>query len=294
MAGRIHKRETLLLLFFGFAFVSPRGLQVTERPFRGVNYTLRQETVPRAVTLHVVTVNLGDPGIQVKLSPPGGTRETVRETTLAFLNRERAQVAINAHFFLPYPSTDPNADVIGLAASEGKVYSGCEEPSQSYAIVSNAPAINFDRANHASIVRCEDGTSLLWNTLAGSAQIITNGVVTIPRYRDAENPSGQLTPNADYSNDRSWYALPRARSAIGLTRDRRVLVLIAVEAVGNEETSGMTMAEVANVLHRDYGVYNAINLDGGGSTSLAIDGRMVTSGNREVATSLAIFAARDR
>ena len=50
---------------------------------------------------------------------------------------------------------------------------------------------------------------------------------------------------------------------------------------------GMTMAEVANVLHRDYAVYNAINLDGGGSTSLAIDGRMVTSGNREVASSLA-------
>src|SRR5262245_10269823 len=112
MAGRIQKRETFLLLFFGFAFIAPRWLQVTESPFRGVTHTLRQVTVPRAVTMHVVTVNLGDPGIQVKVTPPGGTRETIRETTLAFLNRERAQVAINAHFFLPFPSTDLDADVI--------------------------------------------------------------------------------------------------------------------------------------------------------------------------------------
>jgi Ca-activated chloride channel family protein len=46
--------------------------------------------------------------------------------------------------------------------------------------------------------------------------------------------------------------------------------------------SGMTVREVANLLVKDYAVYNALNLDGGGSTSLAIDSRMVTSGSREV------------
>ena len=43
--------------------------------------------------------------------------------------RARTGQQMNAHFFLPFPSSDPNAEVIGLAASEGKVYSGCEEPS---------------------------------------------------------------------------------------------------------------------------------------------------------------------
>jgi exopolysaccharide biosynthesis protein len=250
------------------------------------------ETSPRPVTIHVVTVNLAERGIRIKVSPPGGTREVIRESTLAFLNREHAQVAINAHFFLPFPSTDVNADVVGLAASEGKVYSSCELPAQSYAIVANAPAINIDREGRASMVRCSVESSVLWNAVAGSAQIVTNGAVTIPGYRDRENPEGLLTPNGDYSNQRSWYDLLRARSAIGLTRDNQTLVLFTVEAGRSGETSGMTVREVANLLVRDYSVYNAINLDGGGSTSLVIDGKMVTGGMREVASSVAIFAER--
>ena len=264
--------------------------QSPEHPFRGVTHITRTETVPRSVTMHIVTIDLSTPGLRFKLTPPGGTRETRRQTTLAFLNQERAQIALNAHFFLPFPSADLNADLIGLAASEGKVYSKCEQPVQSYALVANAPAINFDRENRATIVHCEDEPAGLWNTLSGSAQIVTNGVVTIPVYKDATHPNGQLTANADYSNARSWYDLPRARTAIGLTRDSRTLVLFTVEAGRNGETSGMTVGEAANLLLKDYGVYNALNLDGGGSTSLAVGGTRVTAGAREVGSSLVVFA----
>lgn len=267
------------------------GPQSVERPFRGVTHITRAETNPRNVVMHIVTIDLRQPGIRVKVSPPAGARETVRETTLSFLNREHAQVAVNAHFFLPFPSTDLNAEVIGLAASEGKVYSQCERPVQSYAIVANAAAINFDRENQASVVRCSVETASLWNTLTGSAQIITEGFVTVPLYKDADHPDGLLTANSEYSNARSWYDLPRARTAIGLTRDNARLVLFTVQA-GAGETSGMSVGEVANVLLKDYSVYNALNLDGGGSTSLAIDGKLVTSGSREVASSLAVFAER--
>jgi hypothetical protein len=62
---------------------------------------------------------------------------------------------LNLHFFLPFPSDEIDANLIGLAASEGKVYSGCEEPVQSFAIVANAPAINIDRKNRAAIVHCD-------------------------------------------------------------------------------------------------------------------------------------------
>ena len=273
--------------------VQTAGAQQTpEHPFRGITHITRTLTTPRGVTMHVVTVDLTMPGVRFKLSAPRGTRETVRQTTLAFLNQERAQIAVNAHFFLPFPSTDLNADVIGMAASEGNVYSACEQPAQSYALVANAPAINIDRQNRASIVQCGDAKATLWNTLAGSAQIVTNGVVTIPIYKDASHPSGTLTVNRDYSNARSWYDLPRARTAIGLPRDNRNLVLLTVEVARNGENSGMTVGEVAIILVKDYAVYNALNLDGGGSTSLAIDGRTVTSGSREVASSLAIFAQR--
>jgi exopolysaccharide biosynthesis protein len=54
---------------------------------------------------------------------------------------------------------------------------------------------------------------------------------------------------------------------------------------------------VADVLIQDYGVGQALNLDGGGSTTLAIDGRIVNvssdnPGGRKVGSSLAVFAGR--
>src|SRR4029079_18898552 len=112
----------------------------------------RVETSPRAEHMHIVEIDLTAPGIRFTLSPPSGTREVVRETPRAFLERQHAQIAINAHFFLPFPSADTDAWVIGLAASEGRVFSAFESPEQNYALVADAPALNIDAGNHASIV----------------------------------------------------------------------------------------------------------------------------------------------
>src|SRR5580704_4452924 len=100
--------------------------------------------------MHIVTIDLTAHDIHFKLTPPGGSLDTIRQTTLDFLNQEHAQVAINAHFFTPFPSTSSAAHVIGIAVSDGTVYSGFESPEQSYAIVAFAPAINIDPSNHAS------------------------------------------------------------------------------------------------------------------------------------------------
>src|SRR5262245_62370807 len=102
--------------------------------------------------MHIAQIDLSTPGIRFKLSSPGGSRETVRQTTLDFLRQEGAELAINAHYFLPFPSADPDADAIGLAASEGRVFSGFESPVQSYALTPDAPAINIDEANRATLV----------------------------------------------------------------------------------------------------------------------------------------------
>src|SRR5262249_37738332 len=209
------------------------------------------------------------PGIRFELSPPGGTRETVRQTTLEYLTQAGAQAAVNAHFFLPFPSTDLNADLIGLAASNGQKISAFEAPVQSYAIVTNAPAINIDTDNPASLVFAASDTSL-WNTFAGSAQIVTDSEKTIPVYKDDDHPDGLLTPGgpADYSNAKSWYDLLNARTAIGLTKDAQTLVIFTVDVRGG--SLGMSVGEVAEMLIRDYSVYNALNMDGGGSTTLAL------------------------
>lgn len=286
-------------------------LQVAQ-PYAGVTYVDRWADAPRRLHFHVAQIDLQTPGLRFKVSPPAGDREAVRQTTLDFLKQEGAQLAINGHYFLPFPSTDPTAWVIGLAASAGRVYSAFESPQQRYALVVDAPALNLDRDNHATIVHREpsqpDGLHVrepvtLWNVVAGSSQIVTNGAATVPLYRDATNATGQLEaggPN-DYSNAVAWADAHTARTAIGLSRDRRTLTLFTVDVRGGSE--GMALAEAARVLIDDFGVWDALNLDGGGSTSMALadpvtgQASLVNSSSdnpagRAVATSLAVFAPR--
>lgn len=304
--GPSHPLLAALLLSLAWAPLAA-GAQTT-RPYAGVTLTDRSLTTPRPARLIVAQVDLKTPGVRVTVSAPGGARETVRETTLAFLTRTGAQLAVNAHFFLPFPSGDADAWVIGLAASEGRVYSAFEHPEQDYALVPDAPALNVDPANRARIVHRRpgpDGTRVrervrLWNAVAGSAQVLTSGRVTIPAYRDSR-PRAPLSPGPDgrYATGRSWYDLITSRTVAGLSRNRRMLTLAVVQ--GRTGVEGLTLAELAELLRRDFGVWDAINLDGGGSTAMAWRNpatgvaalvNVPTDGpeGRPVATSLAVFA----
>jgi len=297
------------LIAIGFWVARVWAGQTVTHPYTGITLIVRSETSPRAVSMHVAIVDLSAPGIAFKLTSPGGTRETVRQTTLDFLDREQAQLAINSHFFLPFPSRERDAMLVGLAASNGNVYSAFETPAQSYALVADAPVLNIDAANHAGIVHRDpehtDGTHVrenvtLWNAVAGSAQIVTNGKKTIPVYRDRRHPTGALTPGGreKYSNRKSWYRVKTARTAIALAGDNRMLILFTVDKAGRSQ--GMRLDEIADLLIRDYHVDSAINLDGGGSTTMAMQdqdskqGRLlnVPSGRRPraVGSNLAVFA----
>ena len=289
------------------------------QPFGGITYIDRTETSPRAVHMHIVQVDLSAPGLRFKLSPPAGGREVVRQTTLDYLTQEGAQVAINAHYFLPFPSADREAWLIGIAASEGRVYSAFETPEQSFALVRDAAGLNIDRENHAVIIHrrlrrglggqgSDNGTEVvepvtLWTTVSGSAQIVTDGVKTVPTYKDAQHVDALLDPGGPgtFSNQKSWYEVATARTAVGLSRDGRTLTLFTVDVRGGSE--GMRVGEVADVLVTDYGVWNALNLDGGGSTSMAMENPVThlrsmvnvssdrdNPGGRSVGSSLVVFA----
>jgi len=306
-------RAGLLAALWLLATALPAADTRVSHPYAGITLVERSESLPRPIRMHIAQIDTRAPGVRFKVSSPGGTRETVRQRTLQFLEAEGAQLAVNGHFFLPFPSTDTDAWVIGLAASEGRVYSSFETPEQSFALVADAPALNLDPRGRPRIVhrngRRADGVHVrervrLWNAVAGSAQIVTDGRVTIPIYRDASHPQGALTPGstAAYSNDKSWYDVTTARTVAGVSRDRRVLTLFTVDVRGGSE--GMRLAEIATLLVREYGVWNAINLDGGGSTTMAWrnpetgDAELLnvpSDGNptgRAVASSLAVFARR--
>ncbi|MFO1458573.1 MAG: phosphodiester glycosidase family protein [Verrucomicrobiota bacterium] len=302
------------VVFGALSFTALAEVRVTH-PYRGVTWIERTETVPRVVAMHVVRVNLKVPGIRFKLTPPGGIRDTRLQTTAEFLEQERAQVALNGHFYVPFPASDDQVNVVGFAASEGRVYSGFEpQPvapgyvDQSYAIVANAPALNIDSRNRVTVLHRDpvapEGRRPLepvevGTALAGSAQIVTDGVATIPGCTAAP---GGLFPVNGYSESNSWNSQLRARTAMGVTRDGAALVLFTVDQSGSSR--GMTTLEVARVLIRDYDVDQAINLDGGPSTTLVLEdptthrAREVSANGagghgNPVGSNLAVFAPSD-
>ena len=308
---RIRNQRHLLLALCVSGVLMTRAAEIVTQPFAGITLIARSEASPRKIQLHVVLVDLTTPGLSFKLTPPSGSRDTVRQTTLDFLTQEKAQIALNVHFFVPFPSDEVEANVVGFAASQGTVYSPFEaQPvgsgfsDQSYAIMAYAPALNIDAANRVTLVRRDpqypDNRHCLpqivpWNVLSGSAQIVTDGVKTIPRY--SELPGG-LQASQTYSENHSWYDLPRARTAVGVTADQKTLVLLAVEQAAG--SAGMTVGEAADLLIKDYRTAQALNLDGGGSTTLVVQdpltraARIVTttsnpSRGRAVGSNLAIF-----
>jgi exopolysaccharide biosynthesis protein len=80
---------------------------------------------------------------------------------------------------------------------------------------------------------------------------------------------------------------PHPRTAAGLTRDESSLLLVTTRG------RGATLPELAALL-RDLGACSAINLDGGSSTAMWLDGALLPgSANGRVANHVAIVAADD-
>ena len=72
--------------------------------------------------------------------------------------------------------------------------------------------------------------------------------------------------------DNSAYTIElHPRTAAGLTRDGRTLILIVIDGRQVGYSEGATLAEVANLLI-EYGAWTGLNLDGGGSADMVMAG----------------------
>jgi hypothetical protein len=86
------------------------------------------------------------------------------------------------------------------------------------------------------------------------------------------------------------------RTAVGFSRDSSTLYLVTVDG-RRESDSGMSLAELADAMIQ-LGAYDAMNFDGGGSTTMVIDGKVVNhpsdqSGERPVGSALLVVENRN-
>ncbi len=103
---------------------------------------------------------------------------------------------------------------------------------------------------------------------------------------DAATVEGTISRNAEARHP---------RTAVAYSRDKRVLWLYVVDGRSTASV-GMTLIEMADALKK-LGAWEAINFDGGGSTTMVIDGAMVNvpsdpTGEREVGNALLVVKKR--
>jgi exopolysaccharide biosynthesis protein len=198
-------------------------------------------------------IDLTAPGIGLTTTPPSGTLETTSQTTSQFLQSTGAQVAINANFFSDVAATPSPEDLIGLAVSNGTVVApqafGSDDAAASL-IITKTHTATISPAGATPI-----DLSHVFNAVSGN-QIVTDGLDTW-----ATTPTG--APHDPFGLD--------PRTGVGLSEDGRFLYLIAIDGRQPGYSVGVTTSDEA-ALMIDLGVFDGLNLDGGGSTALVQSG----------------------
>ena len=115
--------------------------------------------------------------------------------------------------------------------------------------------------------------------IGGWPRILRDGVTVAA---DAATEEGTLSRNAEVRHP---------RTAIGFSRDSSTLILLTVDG-RSENSGGMTLVELAGVM-RELGAWQAMNFDGGGSTTMVVDGTVVNhpsdkEGEREVGNAVLV------
>jgi hypothetical protein len=99
---------------------------------------------------------------------------------------------------------------------------------------------------------------------------------------DAATVEGTISRNAEARHP---------RTSVGFSRDSSTLFILAVDG-RSENSGGMTLVELANMM-RQLGAWQAMNFDGGGSTTMVIEGKVVNrpsdqAGERPVGSALLV------
>jgi hypothetical protein len=109
---------------------------------------------------------------------------------------------------------------------------------------------------------------------------------------------GQSVADSTWAQEgaqRSFVVSRHPRTAVGFSRDSSTLYLVTVDG-RQARSAGMTLAELASTM-RGLGAWQAMNLDGGGSTTMVVRGAVVnspsdTTGERPVGNALVVMRKR--
>jgi hypothetical protein len=188
-------------------------------------------------------------GLRFLVTPPDekASETPLRaRTTSQFLEEFDVEIAINGDAFLPwwshspadyYPHAGDPVHPRGDTVSRGKAYWSADE---------NLPTLYISSRNTLSF----DSPAKPFNALSGESLLVMGG-----------EPLPDLNDSALHP-----------RTAIGYSKNGRYLYLVVVDGRQPFYSEGITLKELADLMI-SLGAQYAMNLDGGGSSTMVVEGR---------------------
>jgi hypothetical protein len=168
-------------------------------------------------------------------------------------------------------------------------------PGQEYGLSSsmgisygkNRPATSTLFLSEDNIVSVNQPVGEVYNVISGNIVFVENGRVV-----------------EGFTED--YHLTPHPRTATALSEDARTLILLVVDGRQPGYSEGVSVVELATIAI-EYGAYTAINLDGGGSSTLVVEGidgqpvvlnspidQRIPGRERAVANHLGVYVANSR
>lgn len=220
---------------------------VTQNLFQGVTYLRKDLTTPRPIIVHVLAIDTQVVKMEFLVTPSPNQNDILcSRTTSEFLEEFKLHAAINGGYFSYLDSSyDPATlcpdggipvRISDFASSRGKIYSP-KKTAQPTVYIGPKNQVSFNKAGR------------IFNAVSGDRMVVQDGKVV--KNLAAFEPS--------------------PRTAIGLNRNGRWLTWMVVDGRQTGYSEGVTLPELAELLI-SYGVFTGINMDGGGSSAMAIRG----------------------
>jgi len=256
------KKTVLVVGFAAFALIlgaylvfpigRPAPVPVKQELFEGVTYQRVIRYLPHSMIAHVLVIDRKVEGMKFTVTPPGDVEggAIAARTTSQFLEEFGVQIAINGDGFFPwwsrspvdyYPHVGDPVTPNGFAAAFREVYAdGLQDPNPGPTLYINRTGeLVFDKAPNK-----------VFHAISGDRILIVNSEIISDLNDSVIHP----------------------RTAIGMNRNGRWLYLVVVDGRQPFYSAGATYRELAELL-KDFGAYNAMSLDGGGSSTMVIEGK---------------------
>ncbi|AJY76964.1 phosphodiester glycosidase family protein [Paenibacillus beijingensis] len=214
----------------------------------------------KTVPVHMVTVSLLDPRIDLDIALAGNEIGKVEELK-SIASRNGAILAINGTFFDAY-TTSENKNPYGYLVNSGKMLHKSSGDLRTIFL--------YDRNNFAELIagadfpgRFRKGT--IDGALQAGPRLLLDGKVDLNVKQEGFRDPKILTGGG-------------ARSALGITRDHKLILLTS---------SGATIPQLASIM-KQAGAFQAMNLDGGASSGLYYDGKYITAPGRQISNAILV------